>query len=115
MTTESLPIEKEQDTSVCITLDWDYKKQQVHLSMPNYVHNALKTFQHVQTSQQQNAPYLSVPIQYGARKKYSTASSLAPPLDAKGKKFIQQVCGKFLFLGRTVDSTLLCPSSAITS
>ena len=27
----------------------------------------------------------------------------------------QQVCGKFLFLGRAVDSTLLCPISAITS
>ena len=32
-----------------------------------------------------------------------------------GKKFIQQVCGKFLFLGRAVDATLLCPISAIAS
>jgi hypothetical protein len=30
-----------------ITLDWDYKKQQVHLSMPNYVKKALKQFQHI--------------------------------------------------------------------
>jgi hypothetical protein len=36
-------------------------------------------------------------------------------LDKKGKRFIQQVCGKFLFLGRAVDSTLLCPISAIAS
>ena len=28
---------------------------------------------------------------------------------------IQKVCGKFLFLGRAVDSTLLCPISAIAS
>jgi hypothetical protein len=28
-----------------ITLDWDYKKRQVHLSMPNYVKKALKQFQ----------------------------------------------------------------------
>jgi hypothetical protein len=27
-----------------ITLDWDYKKRQVHLSMPNYVKKALKQF-----------------------------------------------------------------------
>ena len=33
----------------------------------------------------------------------------------EGKKFIQRVCGKFLFLGRAVDSTLLCPISAIES
>jgi hypothetical protein len=38
-------------------------------------------------------------------------------LDDKAKRFIQQVCRKFLFLGRAVavDSTLLCPISAIAS
>ena len=39
-------------------------------------------------------------------------------MDAKTKKFIQQVphmWQKFLFLGQTVDSTLLCPISAIAS
>jgi hypothetical protein len=36
-------------------------------------------------------------------------------LDDKAKRFIQQVCGKFLFLGRAVDSTLLCPISDIAS
>jgi hypothetical protein len=41
--------------------------------------------------------------------------STAPPLDANDKKFIQQVCGKFLFLGRAVDSTILCPVSAAQS
>ncbi len=30
-----------------ITLDWDYKKRQVHLSMPNYVKKAPKQFQHI--------------------------------------------------------------------
>ena len=29
-----------------ISLDWDYKRQQVHLSMPEYVEKALKQFQH---------------------------------------------------------------------
>ena len=29
-----------------ITLDWDYKWRQVHLSMPRYVAKALKLFQH---------------------------------------------------------------------
>ncbi len=36
-----------------------------------------------------------------------------PLLDDKAKHFIQQVCGKFLFLGRAVDSTILCPIRAI--
>ena len=29
-----------------ITLDWDYKQRQVHLSMPGYVKKALKQFCH---------------------------------------------------------------------
>jgi hypothetical protein len=41
--------------------------------------------------------------------------SKAPLLDGKAKQFIQQVCNKFLFLGRAVDSTLLCPIGAIAS
>jgi hypothetical protein len=58
-------------------------------------------------------PYQSTPIQYGAKKQYTTQESETPLLDDKAKRFIQQVCGKFLFLGRAVDSTLLCPISAI--
>jgi hypothetical protein len=38
-----------------------------------------------------------------------------PLLDNNAKRFIEQVCSKFLFLGRAVDSTLLCPISAIAS
>jgi len=57
----------------------------------------------------------TVPVQYGATKQYTTQESTAPLLDDKAKRFIQQVCGKFLFLGRAVDSTLLCPISAIAS
>jgi hypothetical protein len=52
-------------------------------------------------------------INYGAKKQYATQKSTAPLLDKKGKRFIQRVCGKFLFLGRAVNPTLLCPISAI--
>jgi hypothetical protein len=38
-----------------------------------------------------------------------------PLLDNKAKQFIQQVCGKFLFLDRAVDSTLLCIISVTAS
>ena len=62
-----------------------------------------------------HAPYPSVPIQYGTKKQYATQQSKAPLFDNKAKRVIQQVCGKFLFLGRAVDSTLLCPISVIAS
>jgi hypothetical protein len=82
--------------------------------MPNYVTKALKQFQHI-AKKRQYSLYPCVPIHYGTKKQYATQESKAPLLDDKAKQFIQQVCGKFLFLGRAVKSTLLCPISAIAS
>jgi hypothetical protein len=75
---------------------------------------AVKRLQHI-AKKWQYAPYPFVPIQYGVKKQYTTLELKAPLLDDKATQFIQQVCGKFLFLGRAVDSTLLCPISAIAS
>jgi hypothetical protein len=69
-----------------ITLDWDYNKHHVHLSMPNYMQKALKQFQH--KDGKLHAPYQSAPIQYGANKKYATQELKAPLLDDKAKWFI---------------------------
>jgi hypothetical protein len=80
--------------------------------MPNYVQKALKQSQH-KAGKLQHAPYQCAPIQYGAKKQYTTQESKVSLLDNKAKWFIQLVCGKFLFLGRAADSTLLCPISTI--
>ena len=82
--------------------------------MSNYVTKVLKKFKH-KLQKKQHQPYPSAPIIYGAKKQYATTLSTEPLLDRKGKKFIQKVCGKFLFLGRAVDSTFLCPISVIVS
>ena len=82
--------------------------------MLQYVTKALKQFNH-KLKKKQHQPYPSTPIIYGTKKQYTTPQSTAPLLNNKGKKFIQKVCRKFLFLGRAVDSTLLFPISAITS
>ena len=39
-----------------LTLDWDYARGQVHLSMPGYVAKALKQFQYVWDGKRQDAP-----------------------------------------------------------
>ena len=82
--------------------------------MPQYVTKPLKKFNH-KLQKRQHQPYPSNQIIYGANNHYSTPQSTALLLDKKVKNFIQQVCGKFLFLGRVADSTLLCPIGAITS
>ena len=97
-----------------ITLDWDYTRRQVHLSMPGYVEKALKQFSHI-LQEKQDQPYLRAPIKYGEKKQYATQQSTVTLLDKNGKKYIQKVCEKFLFLGRAVHSTLLCPVSSIES
>ena len=80
--------------------------------MPNYVTKALNQFNQ-KLQKTQNQPYPSATIHYGAKKKYATQQSTAPIIDMKGKKFIQQVCGKFLFIGRAAEITISFPISAI--
>ncbi len=63
----------------------------------------------------QHSPFQCKEINYGAKKQYAVLASTAQPLDKVDKKFIQKVCGKFLFLARAVGPTLLCPISAIAS
>jgi hypothetical protein len=98
-----------------INMMWDYKRRRVHLSMPGYVDKARKEFGHQRPSKPQHSPYPAATINYGAKKQYATEASSAPPVSAKEKKWIQKVVGKFLFYGRAVDSTLLCPISAIAT
>ena len=74
--------------------------------MPNYVRKALKQFQH-KLKKKQHQPFPNANIIYGAKKQYATEQSSAPLLDKEGKKFTQ------LLLGRAVNSTILCPISAI--
>ncbi len=94
------------------TLDWAYNKLHVHLSMPNYMQ---KSFETISTQSGQTTactiPNCTNPI--WCKETIQTQEPKAPLLDNKAKGFIQQVCDKFLFLGIAVDSTLLCPISAI--
>lgn len=98
-----------------INLEWDYAKRQVHLSIPGYIEKTLLQFHHKAPTRRQDSPFPHTPPDYGAKKQYAKEADDAPALDKKGKRFIQQVCGKLLFYGRAVDSTLLTPISAIAS
>ena len=55
-----------------ITLDWDYKRRQVHLAMPKYVTNYLKQFNN-KLKKKQHHPYTSTPIISGTKKQYATS------------------------------------------
>jgi hypothetical protein len=83
--------------------------------MPNYVNKALVRFQHSPPQQQQDQPYPHVKPRYKAKKQYSQAEDDSSTLNKAGKKFIQGVCGVFLYLACAVNGGLLPVLSSFAS
>ena len=98
-----------------ITLDWDYKKREVHLSMPGYVERAIARFGHLIPKQSQHQPHKHTVPTYGATIQYAKNNDATNLLSKEEKKYIQQVLGTFLYYGRAVDSTMLTALSSIAS
>ena len=102
-----------------IKLDWDYNRdhnrRKVHLSMPNYVTTAPAELGHQPPEQRQDQPHRHVRPNYGAKVQYATPNDTSPALGKEAAQRIRKITGKFLYLGRAVDSTLLTPLSAIAS
>ena len=98
-----------------ITLDWDYDRRKVHLSMPGYVKTALTELGHQPPEHRQDQPHRHVPPNYGAKAQYAAPDDDTPLLDKAAASRIRKITGKFLYIGRAVDGTLLTPLSAIAS
>ncbi len=98
-----------------LTIKWDYNRQKVHPSMPNYVNKALARFQNTPPQKQQDQPYPHVKPMYGAKKQYSQVEDISPTLGKANKEFIQEVCGVFLYLARAVNEGLLPALSSLAS
>jgi hypothetical protein len=98
-----------------MTLDWDYKQQELHVSMPGCVEKALARFKHSPPAKPQHQPHPHQPIEYGAKSQHSQPDDTSPPLNKADKKFVQEVTGVFLYYARAVDSTMLVALSAIAT
>jgi hypothetical protein len=98
-----------------ITLDWDYKKREVHLSMPGYIEYALARFGHLIPKILQHQPHKHTVPTYGATIQYAKDNNVTNLLSKEEKKYIQQVLGTFLYYGRAVDLTMLTALSSIAS
>jgi hypothetical protein len=98
-----------------LTLDWDYEKREVHLSMPGYVHEALTRFDWDHPKRPQHQPHEHTIPAYGNKIQYAPDEDKSKPLDKAGKKRLQQILGTFLYYARAVDSTMLPALSAIAS
>ena len=98
-----------------ITLEWDYKKRTVDLSMPHYIEKVLHKFQHNPPPTPQHAPYKARPIKYGAKVQYAPAPDNSAELNPTDKTKIQQIVGALLYYARAIDMTMLPALSTISS
>jgi hypothetical protein len=98
-----------------LTLDWDYKNRNVHLSMPGYIKKALLRFGHKPPDKPQHQPHEHTTPTYGATIQYAKAADTSTPLSKEEKKYIQQVIGTLLYYSRAVDATILVALSSLAS
>ena len=96
-----------------VTLDWNYKKGHVDLSVPGYVQRKLTKYQHPKPTKPQHSPYLSAPIQYGAKVQSPVPSDTTALLSDSQIKHIQDIVGSFIWYARACDPTLTAALSAI--
>ena len=57
-----IEVDTEGDKYVVISLDWDYVKGEVHLSMPGYVSEALSHFKHLWSGKPEDQPCAHVSV-----------------------------------------------------
>ena len=98
-----------------LTIDWDYGKGKVHISMPGYVEQALVRLKHQRPRKPQHQPYPHVPPKYGAKNQFAKQEDESPLLDKSGKKVVQEVCGTLLYYSQAVDCTMLAALGSITT
>ena len=87
-------------------LDWNYEKREVVCSMDQYIQDALSELEVTKPKQHFKGPSKSPSINCGARIQH-VEDDPGEPLSPEQTKFIQRVIGKFLFMARAVDNTLL--------
>jgi hypothetical protein len=74
-----------------ITLDWNYEKRMVDLSMPGYVQTVLDDFNFTPTIHAKHQPHQHNLPQYGVKTQLTDPIDVTAPLDDKGNLLLQQI------------------------
>ena len=106
-------VEWEGKRFIGLTLDWDYAGGEVHISMPGYIDEALAELDHPRPKKKQHSPFPYTAPKYGEKVQYAKDEDKSPKLDKEGQKFIQRAVGKFSFIARAIDSTMLTALNGI--
>ncbi len=80
-----------------MTINWDYINKNVHVSMLDYVPEALIRFQHMPPAKPQHQPYPHIKPMYSATKQFAETIDTSPSLSKEDKKYVQEVVDMFLY------------------
>ena len=83
---------------VRLTINWDYNRHEAHISMPEYVQQALAWFQHHQPWEPQSLLHPHVLPTFGQKQQFFKPEDNTPCQDKHQTKFIQEVTGIFLLI-----------------
>jgi hypothetical protein len=99
-----------------LSLNWEYDKGMVEVSMPGYVEKLLKRTGHPPPTSPQHSPHEHLPFVLGAKgtRQYALEDT-SPKVDKKKTKYVQSVVGAVLYYARAVDYTLLPALSSIAT
>jgi len=90
-----------------LSIAWDYNVRTVDLSMPGYIEQALKHFQHPHPKHPKHAPHVWQKPTYGTSMQFAPDPDHTLALDAADCKHIQEDIGVLLYYAWAVDPMLL--------
>ena len=103
----TITVDRQATKHIGLTLQLDYNKRTIILSMPGYVRKALLKCKHILPTLPEHSPYTHIRPTYGAKVQYEEpcdSSDLLPPSELT---LIQQIVGTILYYGIALDNTLL--------
>ena len=90
-----------------LTIEWNYAKKYVDISLPGYVNKVLQKFNHPLPHKPQYAPHKwSEPID-GKHIQSAIETDSNPILSKKETKYTQAITGSLLYYGRAIESPIL--------
>jgi hypothetical protein len=94
-------------TNYCgLSIQWNYAKRYVDISMPGYIAATLERLQHGKPSRPQHAPHQWTQPAYGQKLQLAPIDD-SPKLDKTGIHYVQSCVGSLLYYARATDGTML--------